>query len=524
MFRSRTILNTLTVAFGYLLSRLLGVIRDIFVTAQFGTSNVVDAYRAAFAVPDLIYLVVAGGALGTAIIPIYQQQKQQSHADGWNLINAVINLTLPILVFISVCAWIWAEPLLLLTTARGFDRETQQLSVDLMRLLLLQPILLGLGGILKATLEANDNFRIPTLGSNLYNVGIIIGVALLAPVWGIYGVVYGVIIGAAVFLLIQLPSIWQLGWRWNGAGVATAGINDVWRLLLPRIFGQSVWQINLAVMISITSTFGVGAVAATGFGMQIMLLPHGLIGLSIGTVIFPLLAQLAVRQLYEQFAQHASTALQSVLAVTLPASIALYLGAESVVALLYQRGSFDSTSTILTVNAVRGYALGIAGFSLAEIAVRIWYSLQNTRLPVIIGAITVAINLSLGWFFTQDGTIDEKIFRITTVFSVTNILEAVLLIMLLKRRMSAITLFANPMHLLLSVCGMVVIWLGSQFILPVLPTRGAVTTADWFVYAAHIGTLTVVFVWGIAWGSNGFALIRAARQRSELDQQGETSS
>lgn len=517
MFRSRTVLNTLTVAIGYLLSRLLGVIRDIFITAQFGTSNVVDAYRAAFAVPDLIYLVVAGGALGTALIPIYQQQKQSSATAGWQLINALLNLTLPILVFISVAAWIWAEPLLLLTTARGFDRDTQLLSVDLMRLLLLQPILLGLGGILKATLEAHDNFRIPTLGSNLYNVGIIIGVALLAPIWGIYGVVYGVIVGAAVFLLIQIPSIWQLGWRWRAVGHTTAGINEVWRLLLPRIFGQSVWQINLAVMISITSTFGIGAVAATGFGMQIMLLPHGLIGLSIGTVIFPLLARLAVEQHFEHFAKHANTALQSVLAVTLPASIALFLGAESVVGVLYQRGSFDSTSAFLTVNAVRGYALGIAGFSLAEIAVRIWYSLQNTRLPVIVGAITVAINLMLGWLLTQDGTMADKIFRITMVFSITNTLEAVLLIALLKHRIQDIILLAKPLNWLLSVGGMVVIWLGSRFVVPILPAQGATTMADWLVYATHIGILTVIFGWGVAWGSNGFALIRAARQRPQVE-------
>ncbi|MFZ9858066.1 MAG: murein biosynthesis integral membrane protein MurJ [Roseiflexaceae bacterium] len=517
MFRSRTILNTITVAIGYLLSRLLGVIRDIFITAQFGTSNIVDAYRAAFAVPDLIYLVVAGGALGTALIPIYQQQKQQHNQAGWQLINAVLNLTLPILVFISIVAWIWAEPLLLMTTARGFDRDTQLLSIDLMRLLLLQPILLGLGGILKATLEAHDNFRIPTLGSNLYNIGIIIGVTLLAPIWGIYGVVYGVIIGAAVFLLIQIPSIWHLGWRWRRAGFGTAGLGAVWHLLLPRIFGQSVWQINLAVMISITSTFGVGAVAATGFGMQIMLLPHGLIGLSIGTVIFPLLARLAVEQRFDRFAQHANTALQSVLAVTLPASVALFLGAESVVSVLYQRGSFDSTSAMLTAQAVRGYALGIAGFSLAEIAVRIWYSLQNTRLPVIVGATTVAVNLILGWLLTQEGALSDKIWRITLVFSVTNSLEALILIMTLKRKIADIILVAKPLNLLLSISGMVIIWLGSQFVLPILPAQGASTAADWLAYVVHLGVLAIIFGWGIAWSSNGFALIRAARQRASVE-------
>jgi hypothetical protein len=131
--------------------------------------------------------------------------------------------------------------------------------------------------------------------------------------------------------------------------------------------------------------------------------------------------------------------------------------------------------------------------------------------------ITVALNLTLGWLLTQDGTISDKILRITMVFSVTNTLEALILIMLLKRKISDITLIAKPVQWLLSVGGMVVIWLGSRFVLPILPAQGATTVADWLVYAAHIGTLAIIFVWGIAWGSNGFALIRAARQRSPVE-------
>ncbi|MBM4414384.1 MAG: murein biosynthesis integral membrane protein MurJ, partial [Chloroflexi bacterium] len=507
-----------------LLSRVLGVVRDIFITAQFGTSNVVDAYRAAFAVPDLIYLVVAGGALGTALIPVYQQQQHAHPSAGWKLINAVINMSLPLLVGISVMAWIWAEPLLLLTTARGFTNETQMLAVDLMRILLLQPILLGIGGIIKATLEAHDNFRIPTVGSNLYNIGIIIGVAILAPSWGIYGVVYGVVLGAAIFFVVQIPSILRLGWRWQFAGYKTAGLREIWQLLLPRIFGQSVWQINLAVMISITSTFGVGAVAATGYGMQIMLLPHGLIGLSIGTVMFPLLARLFVTKQFETFASHASTALQSVLAVTLPASVVLFLGAESIVSLLYQRGSFDVNSAALTAQAVRGYALGIAGFSLAEIAVRIWFSLQNTRLPVVVGIITVFLNLSLAWFFTRTDSLIENVFIITLIFSITNTIEAVLLILLLKRQLIHITLLAKPLHLLFSVVGMMVIWQVSRFLLPELPQTGATSVNEWLMYLMHMIVLLIMFVWGVAWGSNGFALMRAARQRAQDEQQGDDAS
>jgi putative peptidoglycan lipid II flippase len=145
--RVRTIVNTLIVAAGYLISRLLGVIRDMFITAQFGTSPEVDAYRAAFAIPDLIYLVVAGGALGTALIPIFQQQRHDAGDEAAHrLSSSILNLTLPILVVVSVIAAIWAEPLVALTTARGFTPDQQQLTATLMRWLLLQPIMLGIGG------------------------------------------------------------------------------------------------------------------------------------------------------------------------------------------------------------------------------------------------------------------------------------------------------------------------------------------------------------------------------------------
>jgi hypothetical protein len=134
-----------------------------------------------------------------------------------------------------------------------------------------------------------------------------------------------------------------------------------------------------------------------------------------------------------------------------------------------------------------------------------------------VGIITVILNLALGWFVTQDGSMIDKIFRITMVFSITNTFEALILIVLLKRTIHDITLIAKPINWLLSIVGMVVIWLGSQFVLPTLPIEGATTPTDWLVYAAHISTLAAIFVWGLAWGSNGFALIRPARQRSQDD-------
>ncbi len=510
---SRTLINTAIVALGYLLSRLLGVIRDIFITAQFGTAPVVDAYRAAFAIPDLLYLVIAGGALGTALIPVFQQRKSTSTAaEAWQLANSVITIALPLLVGAATIALIWAEPLVQMTTARGFTPELQLQTAHLMRMLLIQPILLGIGGIFKALLESHDNFATPTLGANLYNIGIIAGAAILAPWFGIDGVVYGVIIGAVAFLAVQVAPLRRLGWQYQShIQWASPDLREIARLLLPRLFGQSIWQINLTVMIAIASTFGVGAVAASGYALQVMLLPHGLIGLSVGTVVFPLLARLYAEGHTEQFVTRANQALQSVLVVTVPAAFVLWSGAPAIVKVLYQRGSFDTESLLLTIAAVQGYALGLAGFSVAEIAVRIWFARKDTRTPVIIGAITVAANVAGGWWLTRTGSQLAQLQMLTSVFSVTNLLEGAFLVGVLYMRQPGITIWQHPWHWLLSIAGMVVLWQGSIRLLPVLPLQPAQDWHDWRIIGLHLGSSVLIFGWGVLTSSRWLRVIRESR-------------
>ncbi|RLT31449.1 MAG: murein biosynthesis integral membrane protein MurJ [Chloroflexi bacterium] len=510
---SRTLIHTAIVALGYFLSRVLGLVRDMVITAQFGTSPHVDAYRAAFALPDLLYLVVAGGALGTALIPVFQARRVEAgESAAWDLANAVLNLALPVLVGCAVVGWIFAEPIVRLTTAQGFEPQQQALTAHLMRLLLLQPILLGIGGIAKATLEAHEQFRIPTIGSNLYNVGIIIGAAALAPWYGIDGVVYGVLIGAIAFVAIQIPTLRSLGWHYQLRGWATQGVRAVGALVLPRLFGQSIWQINLTTMIAVTSAFGLGAVAASGYALQIMLLPHGLIGLSIGTVIFPLLANHLARGDRPAFARAASLAVQSVLAVTIPASVVLYAGAGTIVKLLYERGSFDGASAALTTAALEGYAIGLAGFCVAEIAVRIWFALQNTRLPVIVGLVVVLFNVTFGWLLSQNGSSADRLWTIASVFSVANIIEATLLLWYLRRAHPDIQVVASRRLWLLSIGGMVLLLTTTQPFLPPLPDGPLQTTADWGACLLHLVVLGAAFAWGVTWGSDRFALLSATRR------------
>lgn len=458
--RSRAILNTLIVAAGYLLSRVLGLARDIIISAQFGTSPALDAYRAAFTIPDLLYLVVAGGALGSAFIPVFSEHLGRGDEEAaWRLASGVLNLALVGLAAGCALVALLAEPLVALTVGRGFDREQQALTADLMRLLLIQPALLGLGGLAKAALESFDRFTLPAVGSNLYNLGIIAGALLLAPWLGIYGLVWGVIAGAALFLAVQLPGLSQIGARYllstkgtkesheghegkdmnlralRGSSILAPGVGRVLRLLGPRLIGQSVWQLNFIAIASFASTLGAGAVAANAYAFQLMVLPHGLIALSLGTVLFPQLARHYAAGDMGALRSTTAGGVRNVLFLALPASALLAVLALQVLRLLFLRGAFDAASAALTAAVLAAYALGLWAFAAAEIPVRAFYAMQDTRTPVAVALGAVALNIGLAWGLLR---LQLGVAGLGLAFSAANVFEATTLLLLLSRRLGGL--------------------------------------------------------------------------------------
>lgn len=427
------LINTLIVAAGYLLSRVLGLIRDIIISAQFGTLPEYGAYRATFNVLDLIYIVVAGGALGSAFIPVFSGMLEEHREDdAWQLANGLLNLALIGLVLACVLIGVLAEPIVSYTIGVGFQPEQRALTVLLLRLMLVQPVLLGLGGLAKATLESFDRFSLPAIGANLYNIGII-GGALLAPWLGIYGLVCGVIAGAVLFLLVQLPGLLRTGARYMPTlALGMPGLRRVGRLLGPRLFGQAAWQVNLIAIGSFASLFGAAAVAANGYALTLMLLPHGLIALSLGTVMFPQLARLHAAGNTAGFRETTLASLRSVLFLALPAAALLAVLAAPVVRVLFERGQFTAESTALTAQVLVFYALGLAAFAGAEIIVRSFYAMQDTRTPVLVGCAMVALNIGLGWALLRAGA---GLPGLALAFSTANTAEAATLLLLLERRL-----------------------------------------------------------------------------------------
>lgn len=428
--------NTAIVAGGYLLSRVLGLLREIIIANQFGTGVEIGAYRAVFPIIDMIYIVLAGGALGSAFIPVFAgllaEKKEQA---AWRLASGILNIAFVSLVIGCMLIAVLADPIVALTVGSGFDADKRALTALLLRLMLLQPLLMGIGAISKATLESFDRFTLPALGANLYNIGIILG-ALLSPWLGAFGLVLGILLGALLFLLIQLPGLRAVGARYSlNAGLQTPGVGEVGRLIGPRLFGQAVWQINMIAIVSFASPLGLEAVAANGVAQQLMLLPHGLLALSVGTVIFPQLARAYALGDTVTVRDIALRAIRLVLFLALPASILLGTLSRPIVQLLFQRGNFDQTSTALTSQALSFYMLGLAAFAVSEIAVRSFYAMKDTRTPVVIALIAVITNIGLAWLFMAR---NAGLPGLASAFSIANTLEAALLLAIFGRRVGGL--------------------------------------------------------------------------------------
>jgi putative peptidoglycan lipid II flippase len=449
------LINSTIVMAGFVLSRVLGLVRDSIFANYFGTSAVSDAYRVAFQLPDLLYLVIIGGALGSAFIPVFSEAyTKNNHERAWEITRSVVNIALLALVAVSLIIALLADPLLSLFYP-NYTPEQHQLAVYLTRLFLLSPLLLGLGGLAMATLNALDRFTLPALAPAIYNLSIIAGIVGLAPLMGangwaryesgiavqndgrmfsIEGVAWGVVIGAGLYLLLQLPGVWRAGFRyrlqfsWRDSAVRRIG-----KLMGPRVFGQAAMQINLIVMSIIASPLGEGRVTALSNAYQLMLLPHGIFALSLGTVMFPKLSRLYAAEDMAEFGASMRSTLRNVLWTILPAAVGLALLSVPVVRLLLQRGEFTDESTALVTRALIFYATALPAFAVSEILIRAFYAMQDTKTPVLAGLLTIGINIVLAYVFVELLGLDHA--ALAGAFSITNNLEALLLLVWMRRRL-----------------------------------------------------------------------------------------
>jgi putative peptidoglycan lipid II flippase len=478
--------SAIIVGLAFVLSRILGLVREVVLANQFGTTSTMDAYVSAFRIPDLLFLVVIAGSFGAAFIPIFGEYLSKGDEDrAWRLASAVLTWAGIVVLALSLIIFVFARPMMRIV-APGFDDETTSLAVELMRILLLSPIFLGTGIAFKGILEAQHQFTWPAFAPLLYNLAIIVGAIWFAPTYGIQAVAWAVIIGAVGHMAVQLPSVLRSGLVFRPSlNRQVEGLAEVGRLMGPRIVGLAAFQANFIAINAFASTTSSERVSALNYAWQLLMLPHGVLALSISTVIFPTLAELYSRGDDTGFRMTLDRTLRPLLFLSIPASVGLFLVREPIVRLIYQSGSFDATSTDLVAAPLAWFAIGLVGYALTEILTRVFYATRDTRTPVVTGVLTVIANLLLSALLI--GSLGHA--GLALALSVTTGAEAVILWLFLRQRAGGVvsrTFLPWLVRVIIATVGMgALIWLTIGTVTEVQTNQGIalIWREAFFVYA-----------------------------------------
>ena len=417
----------------FLFSRLAGLAREMIIGARFGTSSDLDAYLAAFRIPDLLFQLVAGGALGSAFIPVFTGRIARRDLTGaWRVFSAVTNLVLLIMTGLAVVAAFAAPFLVSHWLAPGFTAPQQALTVSMMRWMLVSTVIFGVSGILMGVLNSFQHFILPALAPVLYNVSIIVGAWFLSPSLGIYGLVIGVVVGAALHLDVQLIGLWRYNARYYpGLGLRNRYVREVAGLMAPRVMGLAAVQVNFWINTVLASSLPSGSLSALNYAWLLMLLPQGIVAQAVATAAFPTFAALEAKGRIRELCTVLNQTLQAILFLTIPAAAGLLVWRVPPIRLLLERGEFTAQSTALTASALAFYSLGLVGHSVVEILARAYYALHDTRSPVIVGVGSMILNAILS--LVLRGPLAHAGLALANTLATT--LEMVLLLWLLSRRL-----------------------------------------------------------------------------------------
>jgi len=401
--------STLIIAIFFALEKGLGFLRNVLIARTFSLSAELDAFNAANNIPDLIFALISGGALAMAFIPVLSEYREnKNRSEMWLLFSRIANLVFLVTAGLSILIALGARQLVgwQIGIAPGFTPSQQSLVVNLMRLNLIATLLFSLAGLAIAGLQAQKHFLVPALAPSMYDLGSLFGIVILAPEkpyqigpitlpalnMGVYGLVYGVILGAALFLLIQIPTLFKFGFRWKpDLRLKDPGVRRVLRLMGPRVLTVFFIQAVFVIQDNLASRLPTGAVTALVYGWLFMQLPESLIGTALGTALLPTLSEQASRKDLSSFQSSLERTIRFLTGLTIPLAVIISLFLEPVIQLL----GFDSGGTTLVLWTVRAYLVGLIGHSLLEVAARAFYARQDAKTPLLASGTATMLFLAL---------------------------------------------------------------------------------------------------------------------------------
>jgi len=455
---------SLILAGSYLLSALLGLLRDRLLAGRFGAGNELDMYYSAFTVPDFIALILVFGAISAAIIPIFNSYVIHSKQEAWRYLSILLTTFLTFLIIVSVILII-AAPFLINIIAPGFSPEKKETTVMLMRIMFLSPIILGVSSIISGILQVFHRFLVTALAPIMYNLGIITGIIFFVPIFGLKGLAFGVVLGAVLHLLIQIPAFLYSGFTYQPKiDFGHPGVKKTFILMVPRSLGLGAGQFNAIVITAIASTLATGSIAIFNLANTLSSILINAISISLSTAIFPALSSAysnfasaksskEAREYKKSFERKFSAGFLQILFLSIPVSIGIFLLRAQIVRVILGTGKFTWMDTRLTAACLGIFSLGLCAQGLIFLLSKTFYAAHNTKIPAIISVATVLCNITMSitfvWLlgFTNgfssflhaiiklQSIQNISIVGLSLAFTITAICEALLLVFFIHKKL-----------------------------------------------------------------------------------------
>jgi putative peptidoglycan lipid II flippase len=380
-----------------LVSKILGVIRDRVLAGTFGAGDTLDAYYAAFRLPDTIYGLLVLGALSAGFIPIFtdylMRREDESHEAAWRLANELLGIFGAILLGATALMSLLA-PVIVPAITPGFHGDKLELTIALSRVMFLSTFLLGLSAVMGGVLQGTKRFFAFAIAPLFYNLGIILGALFFVRLWGPMGLAVGVVLGAGLHLASQYLPVSGLGFKLKPRLHASdGGIKNIAKLSAPRVLSLAVTQLDLTIATVIASTLAAGSVSVMNFASNLQSVPYSFIGVSYAVAAYPSLSRLAVKEDRVRFIENVNGVVRQILFFAVPAAIILLLLRAQVVRVVLGTGRFDWTDTVATADALALFAISIAFQSVSPLLIRAFYALKDSSTPLLVGLIAVGADI-----------------------------------------------------------------------------------------------------------------------------------
>ena len=394
--QSKTITGAAIILSGATLaSRIIGVIRDRVLAHYYGAGPIMDAYYAAFKIPDLIYNLLIVGALTAGFIPTFTKllSEKDNNEQAWKLTNNLVSILGAALIGVCAFGMIFTNTLNRVI-APGFTGQNLIRVAMFTRIMFLSPILLGISMIMGGVLQSLRRFVLYSIAPIFYNFGIIFGATALVRMLGENGLAWGVVLGAFVHCAIQIYGVWQTGWRFRFSfNTKDQDTATVIKLMIPRTLGLAITQMNVVVVTMMASFLATGSITVYNLANNLQAVPVGVFAIPFALAIFPFLSEAAAAKNLDSFVEHFVSVVRQILFLIIPSTILILLLRAQIVRVFYGTGQFDWDATIRTADALAFFALGLVAQALIPLLSRAFFALSNTKTPFVIGVISELISI-----------------------------------------------------------------------------------------------------------------------------------